>query len=120
MGAVDWSYRVRFPASAVGQTVTVQARLFHQATTRTYVEALQAANATDGKGDTLVAIWEATGRAAPVLMRSAEASVHLHSSSEVAGGCGCRSATGSAAVLPALVLLLGWVARRRARAAAEE
>ena len=36
----------------------VEARLFHQATTREYVEALLAANLTDGKGDLLHSIWE--------------------------------------------------------------
>ncbi|HUM10259.1 MAG TPA: hypothetical protein VLT82_04825, partial [Myxococcaceae bacterium] len=114
MGAVEWTYRVRFPASALAAgSSTVEARLYHQATTREYVEALAAANVTDGKGETLQAIWEATGRAAPVLMKTARASAQLTQGGDVAGSCGCRSTSSSAAVLPALVLLLTWGARRR-------
>ena len=114
MGAVEWTYRLRVPASALDAgSTTVEARLFHQATTREYVEALAAANLTDGRGDTLQAIWEGTGRAAPVLMKTTQASAALTQGGDVAGGCGCRSTSGSAAVLPALALLLAWGARRR-------
>jgi MYXO-CTERM domain-containing protein len=106
--------RVRFPASALAAgSTTVEARLFYQATTREYVEALAVANVTDGKGDTLHAIWEATGRAAPVLMKTAQATAQLTPGGEVSGSCACRSTSTSAAVLPALVLLLAWGARRR-------
>ena len=55
----------------------MEARLFHQATTRAYVEALAAANLTDGKGELLRSIWESTGRAAPVLMTSAQTTAQL-------------------------------------------
>src|SRR5262249_54577175 len=73
MGAVEWTYSIRVPGSALGSgNTTLEARLYHQATTREYVEALAAANLTDGRGDRLQAIWEATGRAAPVLMKSAQ------------------------------------------------
>ena len=114
MGAVEWTYRLRVPASALDAgSTTVEARLFHQATTREYVEALAAANLTDGRGDTLQAIWEGTGRAAPVLMKTTQASAALTQGGDVAGGCECRSTSGSAAVLPALALLLAWGARRR-------
>jgi glucose/arabinose dehydrogenase len=114
MGAVDWTYRVRFPASALpAGSTTVEARLFHQATTREYVEALAAANATDGKGDALHTIWEATGRAAPVLMKTAQASAQLTQGTDVSGGCTCGSTAGSAAVVPGLALLLGVCLRRR-------
>ena len=114
MGALDWTYRVRFPASALtAGSTTVEARLFYQSTTREYVEALAAANGTDGKGDALRTIWESTGRAAPVLMKHAQASAQLTQSSEVSGGCGCRSTGGGAAVLPALAILLGVCLRRR-------
>jgi uncharacterized protein (TIGR03382 family) len=114
MGAVEWTYRVRFPGSALaGGTGTVEARLFHQATTREYVEALAAANATDGKGDQLHAIWEATGQAAPVLMSSASVSAPLTQSSAVTGGCTCQATSGGVALVPALLLLLGIVSRRR-------
>ena len=113
MGAVEWTYRVRVPTSALGAgSATVEARLFHQATTREYVEALAAANLTDGKGDQLHAIWESTGRAAPVLMTSTRVSAPLTQGGDVVGGCGCRSTSG-AAVLPALLVLLAWGAARR-------
>ncbi|HZW90949.1 MAG TPA: MYXO-CTERM sorting domain-containing protein, partial [Myxococcaceae bacterium] len=114
MGAVELTYHVRIPGSALaGGTGTVEARLFHQATTREYVEALAAANASDGKGDQLHAIWEATGQAAPVLMSSASASAPLTQATGVTGSCACQSTSGSAAVIPALALLVGWAARRR-------
>jgi MYXO-CTERM domain-containing protein len=114
LGAVEWTYRVRIPGSALAAgTGTVEARLFHQATTREYVEALAAANGTDGKGDQLLAIWESTGQAAPVLMTTASVSAPLTQASGVTGSCACRSTDGSAAVLPALAVLLAWAARRR-------
>jgi MYXO-CTERM domain-containing protein len=114
MGAAEWTYRIRVPGSALAAgTATVEARLFHQATTREYVEALAAANGTDGKGDQLHDIWESTGRAAPVLMTSASVSAPLTQATGVTGSCACRSTGGSAAVLPALAVLLAWAARRR-------
>ncbi len=114
VGAAEWTYRVRFPPTLDGGTAPVEARLFHQATTRAYVEALAAANLTDGKGETLRSIWESTGRAAPVLMTSAQTTAQLTTvPPEVTGGCGCRTSNGSAAVLPALALLLVWAGRRR-------
>ena len=114
LGAVELTYRVRIPGAALAAgTGTVEARLFHQATTREYVEALAAANGTDGKGDQLLAIWEATGQAAPVLMTTASVSAPLTQASGVTGSCACRSTDGSAALLPALAVLLVWAARRR-------
>ena len=114
MGAVELTYRVRFLESALaGGTGTVEARLFHQATTREYVEALAAANATDGTGDQLHAIWETTGRAAPVLMTSASVSAPLTQSSAVTGSCACQATSGGVALVPAVLLLLGIASRRR-------
>jgi len=114
LGAAEWTYRVRFPQGLDGGTAPVEARLFHQATTRAYVEALAAANLTDGKGEALRAIWESTGRAAPVLMTSALTTAQVTTvPPEVSGGCACGTTTGSAAVLPALALLLVWAGRRR-------
>ena len=114
VGGAEWTYRVRFPATLDAGTATVEARLFHQATTREYVEALASANLTDGKGQALRSIWDSTGRAAPVLMTTAQATAQLTTQPpDVSGGCGCRTTTGSAAILPALALLLAWAARRR-------
>jgi uncharacterized protein (TIGR03382 family) len=112
LGAVEWTYRVRFPGAAgAAGTGTIEARLYHQATTREYVEALAAANLTDGKGDRLQSIWAATGQAAPVLMTSASVSAPLGSG--VTGSCACQTAGGGAALAPALLLLVGVVSRRR-------
>ena len=111
MGAAEWNYRVNFPAALLGTSVTIEARLYHQATTREYVEALAAANLTDGKGEALRGIWEDTGRAAPVLMATAQVSAQL--TSDVSGGCGCHATGGTAAIVPGLALFLGWLARRR-------
>jgi len=111
MGAAEWNYRVNFPAALLGTSVTIEARLYHQATTREYVEALAAANLTDGKGEALLGIWEDTGRAAPVLMATAQVSAQL--TADVSGGCGCHATGGTAAIVPGLALFLGWLARRR-------
>jgi len=114
LGAVEWTYRVRFPGAALAAgTGTVEARLFHQATTREYVEALGAANLTDDTGDLLRSIWESTGRAAPVLMTSASVSAPLTQASGVTGSCACQATGGGAALVPAVLLLLGVVSRRR-------
>ena len=114
LGVAEWTYRVRFPApSATDAGVLISARLFHQVTTAEYVEALAAANLTDGNGDKLRAIWEQTGRAAPVEMARSERVVSVDPRSEVSGGCGCHSASGSATVLPALAILVAWAFRRR-------
>ena len=114
LGAVEWTYRVRFPGAALsGGTGTVEARLFHQATTREYVEALAAANLSDGKGELLHSIWEATGRAAPVLMTTASVSAPLTQASGVTGSCACQASGGGVALAPAVLLLLGLVSRRR-------
>jgi uncharacterized protein (TIGR03382 family) len=114
LGAAEWTYRVRFPGAALaGGTGTVEARLFHQATTREYVEALAAANLTDGKGDRLHSIWEATGRAAPVLMTSASVSAPLTQASGVTGSCACQATEGGAALAPSVLLLVAVVSRRR-------
>lgn len=114
LGVAEWTYRVRFPApSATDAGVLISARLYHQVTTAEYVEALAAANLTDGNGDKLRAIWEQTGRAAPVEMARSERVVSVDPRSEVSGGCGCHSASGSATVLPALAILVAWAFRRR-------
>jgi hypothetical protein len=65
LGAVEWTYHVRFPGPAVaGGTGTVEARLFHQATTRDYVEALAAANLPVGRRPAPLHL-EAISRAGP-------------------------------------------------------
>jgi MYXO-CTERM domain-containing protein len=107
LGVAEWSYRVQLPSSADGG-VSIAARLLYQSTTIEYVEALAAANGTDENGNQLRCIWEQTGRAAPVEM--ARSNVLVDQASE---GCGCHSASGSAAVLPALAILVVWAFRRR-------
>src|SRR5262249_28968398 len=103
------------PAELAGDAGVVTAKLFHQATTRDYVEALAQANATDSTGTQLLSIWNSTGQAAPVEMTRASQAVALVSigESEVTGSCGCHATSGSAAVVPALAVLLGLALRRR-------
>jgi hypothetical protein len=45
--------------------------LYYQNTPREYIEHLRDGNVTDAWGDTLHALWEETGRGAPILMASA-------------------------------------------------
>jgi MYXO-CTERM domain-containing protein len=115
LGAVEWTYRVTFPAELAGDAGVVTARLFHQATTRDYVEALAQANATDSTGTQLLSIWNATGQAAPVEMASVSRSVPLVTLDEagVSGSCGCHATSGSAAVFPALAALVLLALRTR-------
>ena len=115
LGAVEWTYRVTFPAELAGDAGVVTAKLFHQATSRDYVEALAQANATDSAGTQLLSIWNSTGQAAPVEMTRATQSIPLVSigDSAVTGSCGCHATSSSAAFLPALVVLVALALRRR-------
>ena len=115
LGAAEWTYRVTFPAELAGDAGVVTAKLFHQVTTRDYVEALAQANATDSTGTQLLSIWNTTGQAPPVEMTRATQSIPLVSigDSAVTGSCGCHATSGSAAALPALGVLVVLVLRRR-------
>lgn len=87
-------------------SVPVMARLFHQVTTRAYVEFLERENRTDDTGRTLKALYEATGRAAPEEMIRAESSlsVELPPPEQPKRGCTCQALDGPAALVLALLL----------------
>jgi glucose/arabinose dehydrogenase len=110
LGFAEATYQVPMPPYlGADGGVTVTARLFHQSTTRHYVEALAAANGTDDTGTTLASIYGATGMAPPVEMTSASVTAPLGPSA-VTGGCGCTSTGGratSVALIGLSLLLLG-------------
>ena len=115
LGIAQTTYSVQMPPLGSGDGgVTITARLLHQATTRHYVDALQAANFTDGTGDRLRAIYDATGRAAPVEMVRTELTTPLVPG-PVTASCGCSTATGASAAATALFALLSLVGLRRRR-----
>ncbi len=73
---VHWAYadgqhwdEARFAAPPGATRAVVTA--YYQSTPRHYIEALRDANVTDDRGDMLFALWEATGRGAPIPMASA-------------------------------------------------
>jgi uncharacterized protein (TIGR03382 family) len=113
LGIAMATYQVQMPAHLGADAgVTITATLFHQSTTRHYVEALEAANGTDATGTSLVAIYGATGMAPPVEMTSAEVIAPLGSGS-VTGGCGCTSAGGTTTAAALFVLSVSALRSRR-------
>jgi MYXO-CTERM domain-containing protein len=113
LGIAETTYSVQMPPLGAGDGgVTITARLFHQATTRHYVEALAGANFTDGTGAQLLAIYQSTGRAAPVEMASTEITAALVPA-PVTGSCGCSTTTGASAAATAVLVLLGMAGLRR-------
>jgi MYXO-CTERM domain-containing protein len=119
LGIAAATYQVRMPLSAGADAgVTITARLFHQSTTRHYVEALEAANASDATGSTLLGIYRATGMAPPVEMTSAEVTAPLGPES-VSGGCGCTSTSGTSIAAGLVGLVAVFSLRRRARSPRE-
>ncbi len=69
-------YRVTLPEDVTGP-LRVVARLRYQTTSRDYVTFLRDENRTDDRGAELYELWERHGRAAPVVMASAEVSVDV-------------------------------------------
>jgi hypothetical protein len=69
------SYRIGL-GGARGQ-ITVTAELFYQTASREYVEFLRDEDRTDEWGRRLFDLWQRTGKSAPVLMASAQASTPL-------------------------------------------
>ena len=61
-----------WPGDVSGQ-ITLSARLYYQSMTPEHVEFLEAANTTNSKGKELAAVFEATGRGAPLVIARAEA-----------------------------------------------
>jgi len=115
LGVAQTTYQVVMPPlAATDGGVTISARLFHQATTRHYVEALANANFTDGTGDRLLALYDATGRAAPVEMASTEITAALVPA-PVTGSCGCAATGGGGAAATALLALFAMAGLQRRR-----
>lgn len=75
------------PAGADGP-FTLSVRVYYQSMTREYVEALRDANTTNSAGEELHAIYEATDRAPPILIASADASIHIGFAGGAGGGGG--------------------------------
>jgi hypothetical protein len=86
------TFNVTIPASASGKQ-HLEARVYYQSMTRDYVDFLKTANNTNTKGTELSSIYEATGKAPPILVASASADIDLGtapttSSSSTGGGAG--------------------------------
>ncbi len=109
------TFDVPLPASAGPATVTV--RLMYRSTTRRYVEAIAGANRTDDRGRTLTAAWDASGRAAPVSIAEATATIDVTGApGGDEGGCAALPGRHGAAGLAGVAALGALVARRRRRA----
>jgi hypothetical protein len=75
-----------------GTSLRVVARVFYQSTMREFIEELERANVTDGRGTALRAIWEQTGRAAPRLIASETATIVVGPEQPADAGQGPRDA----------------------------
>lgn len=80
------TFALTAPAGVAG-AATLEARVYYQAMTREHLGFLASANTTDGRGSALRAIYEATGKAAPVMAAKATAAV-VFPGGEVDGGAG--------------------------------
>ncbi|KYF62964.1 MYXO-CTERM sorting domain-containing protein [Sorangium cellulosum] len=88
------SFTLTVPADAFG-TQTLSARVYYQSMTREYVEFLQSANVTDNKGEELMAIYEETGEAPPILVASEDAPIDLGAPPDTTGSGGGAGGGGS-------------------------
>ncbi|AUX39790.1 hypothetical protein SOCE26_011850 [Sorangium cellulosum] len=88
------TFTLTLPADAAGAQ-TLSARIYYQSMTKEYIEFLQSENHTDNKGEELMAIYEATGEAPPILVASEDAPIDLGGSAGSAGGGGSGSGNGS-------------------------
>ncbi len=99
------TFEVTVPSGA--SSVPVVARLFHQVTTRAYVDFLERENRTDDTGRALKALYEATGRAAPEEMVRAEGSLAVElppPAEQPPKGCTCQRVDSPAPFALALLL----------------
>ncbi|WP_438027336.1 MYXO-CTERM sorting domain-containing protein [Sorangium sp. So ce233] len=78
------SFTLTVPANAFGAQ-TLSARVYYQSMTREYVEFLRSANVTDNKGEELMAIYEETGEAPPILVASEDAPIDLGAPPDTTG-----------------------------------
>jgi hypothetical protein len=130
----DASFLVKLPTGQGQPQVTVRVRLLYQAVTASHVAALAAADTGDGRGATLQALWQATGKAAPFVMAEVSQLVQLRDmktttiTTDTDNGHGCSCATapagrgrgrgpgaGAGTGLALGAALAGLVSRRRRR-----
>ncbi|WP_437928939.1 hypothetical protein WMF37_06555 [Sorangium sp. So ce291] len=88
------SFTLAVPADASGAQ-TLSARVYYQSMTREYIEFLRSANVTDNKGEELMAIYEDTGEAPPILVANADAPIDLGNPPSTTGSGGSGSSGGS-------------------------
>lgn len=95
---VAWSYRdgehwderaFRIPDGSV----RAEAQVYYQSTPREYIEHLRDGNGTDSWGQTLHALWETTGRGAPIEMARSELEYPPNPCTEVTPGNSALQAT---------------------------
>jgi len=80
--------------------VTAEVRLYHQTSSKEYIEFLQSENTTNSAGTTAYNQWVATGKSAPVLMQFGSIALGANSYfAPVPYGLGKRSSNGSVPVL---------------------
>ncbi|WP_437735150.1 MYXO-CTERM sorting domain-containing protein [Sorangium sp. So ce1335] len=90
------SFTLTVPADAFGAQ-TLSARVYYQSMTREYVEFLRSANVTDNKGEELMAIYEETGEAPPILVDNEDAPLDLGAPPDTTGSNGASSSAGNGA-----------------------
>ena len=83
----ETTYTVTLPTT--GASVPITARLMYRSTTRHYVEAIAAENRSDMRGAELLRLFNASGRAAPLEVGRATATVRTGGDEED-GGCTVR------------------------------
>ncbi|WP_437510106.1 MYXO-CTERM sorting domain-containing protein [Sorangium sp. So ce1099] len=88
------SFTLTVPADASGAQ-TLSARVYYQSMTREYIEFLRSANVTDNKGEELMAIYEDTGEAPPILVANADAPIDLGDPPDTTGSTGSGGSGGS-------------------------
>jgi Cytochrome c554 and c-prime len=76
-----------WPGDVSGQ-ITLSARLYYQSMTPEHVEFLDGANTTNAKGKELAAVFEATGRGAPLVIAKAEALLGVPATTTTTTGVG--------------------------------
>lgn len=87
------SFTLTVPADAFGAQ-TLSARVYYQSMTREYVEFLRSENVTDDTGEKLMAIYEETGEAPPILVASEDAAIDLGAPPDTTGSNGAGSGAG--------------------------
>jgi hypothetical protein len=130
----DATFSLSFDGAQAGQAITVRASVQYQSTVKAMIDELVQANHTDARGTTLRDLWSSTGRAAPIEIAAAEATIAFTGgagtdagegadagptyATSSSSGCSCETTrrTGTPAWLGiALAALATCAARRRRR-----